>query len=215
PCTDIHLFLARGVASYSNSFLPTLSNSLCTSLPQNITCSYQDIVYPASLDDYCDSVLQGVMAGNQTVTEYAKRCPESQIVLVGHSQGAQVVGDIVAGGGGVVEKLGCKQAGSVGINPGSEVGKQIKAIVLFGDPRHVNSAPYNIGSGSDFNGLFPRTSNSLSLLNSWIPHIRSYCNFGDPYCAFASQIDATDSTQHHNYEDKWMTDAVKFIKSEL
>lgn len=36
------------------------------------------------------------------MTAYAERCPEAKLVLSGYSQGANIVGDLLGGGGGVI-----------------------------------------------------------------------------------------------------------------
>ena len=56
--------------------------------------------YPASVIDplYPDSVTDGVNALITLVTNYESACPGSKIVLVGFSQGGNVITDALAGG---------------------------------------------------------------------------------------------------------------------
>ncbi|PBP28530.1 acetylxylan esterase [Diplocarpon rosae] len=53
--------------------------------------------YPATLTDYLNSEASGVSAMTKLIQDYAVRCPESKMALMGYSQGAQVVGDIMCG----------------------------------------------------------------------------------------------------------------------
>ncbi|MBE7180130.1 MAG: cutinase family protein, partial [Terriglobus roseus] len=72
---------------------------IVTSVQAQLTGSTSEgVVYPASLDQPASNN-QG--NGNMTaqVTAYSKACPNSKIVLMGYSQGAQVLGDVVSGGG--------------------------------------------------------------------------------------------------------------------
>lgn len=55
------------------------------------------VVYPATLDNYQSSEAQGVTAMMGLVNDYASRCPNSKIVLMGYSQGAQVTADVLCG----------------------------------------------------------------------------------------------------------------------
>lgn len=56
-----------------------------------------NIVYPATLDNYADSVAQGVADAKQRVGDYAAMCPDTAIVLLGWSQGGQVMTELLAG----------------------------------------------------------------------------------------------------------------------
>jgi acetylxylan esterase len=97
-CTSVHIFLARGTGEPYPGRQSTLTSAICSKLP---SCDYEDIVYPASnVPSYCVSVQGGKMNGTAQILAYAERCPSSKLVLSGYSQGGQVVGDILGGGGG-------------------------------------------------------------------------------------------------------------------
>lgn len=55
------------------------------------------VVYPATLTDYVASEQSGVAAMQVLIQDYATRCPDSKMALMGYSQGAQVAGDIMCG----------------------------------------------------------------------------------------------------------------------
>jgi cutinase len=118
PCKPITIIFARGTAEPGNvgllagpPFFGALGNLLN---PSNI--AVQGVDYPASIPGY---LVGGSPDGStkfaQLVGQAAAQCPQTQIVVGGYSQGAQVVHN------------GLKQV------PGN-VAAQIKAAVLFGDP---------------------------------------------------------------------------------
>jgi hypothetical protein len=112
-CSVVHVFLIRGTNDpYPGRQLPT-AEGIC----ENWDCSWSNIEYPAVFNDYCESVETGIANLGKAVADYATRCPDSKIVLSGHSQGGQVVGDYLGGGGGNMSSLGCAQQTSKGISP--------------------------------------------------------------------------------------------------
>ena len=97
-CADVHFVLARGTTeSY-----PGTPYSLASLVAQNTTLrtNYENIIYPAVSEDTSDSYFIGRAAVGAQMTAYARRCPQSQIVVLSYSQGALIVGDALAGGGG-------------------------------------------------------------------------------------------------------------------
>lgn len=46
----------------------------------------ESIDYPASFENYTESVSEGVDAMGEALTRYAERCPDSKVVLMGYSQ---------------------------------------------------------------------------------------------------------------------------------
>lgn len=112
-CSAVHVFLVRGTNEpYPGRQLPT-AEAIC----KDWDCSWSNIEYPAVFNDYCDSAETGIANLGKAVTDYATRCPDSKIVLSGHSQGGQVVGDYLGGGGGNASS--CIQETSKGISPGT------------------------------------------------------------------------------------------------
>lgn len=103
-CHNVHIMVARGswetYDSDENRQDGLLVPAICAS---HSSCGYEDIVYPAILENStisCDgSENEGVLNGLNQLEEYASACPNSQIILTGYSQGAQVVGDMIGSGG--------------------------------------------------------------------------------------------------------------------
>ena len=103
-CNDIRVFSARG----SNEPYPGRGGAMLGILCQlfedtGVTCDYEDIVYPANISYsgyFCQSANVGALAFRDQMTTYVERCPDSKLVLMGYSQGASIVGDVLGGGGG-------------------------------------------------------------------------------------------------------------------
>jgi hypothetical protein len=93
--TGIHMIIARASTEHPGpGIIAAVATSVQNSLPGSDS---EAVVYPATLTDYLNSEASGVAAMKDLVTSYAERCPESKIALLGYSQGAQVIGDVVCG----------------------------------------------------------------------------------------------------------------------
>lgn len=97
-CADIHFMLARG----TTEDYPGTTYSMAELVAENTTLStnYENIIYPAVSETESDSYFIGRAAVGSQVNRYAADCPNSRIVLISYSQGAMIVGDALAGGGG-------------------------------------------------------------------------------------------------------------------
>lgn len=95
-CDPIHYIIARGTTEGYPGSLGSLVDILLAKYPDS---HYEDIVYPATQETTTDSYWEGLANGTQQIKSYADKCPDSKIVLMGYSQGALVVGDLLAGGG--------------------------------------------------------------------------------------------------------------------
>ena len=115
------------------------------------TVSRAAVSYPATLNNYNNSSLQGINALKTQLTNLVNSCPSTKVVLMGYSQGAHVVGDVLGGG----------QGGSLGTATppiAANISSHVVAVATFGDPRHVASGPnFNAGT-STRNGRFPRSA---------------------------------------------------------
>lgn len=95
-CDHIHYVIARGTTEGYPGSLGSLVDILLAKFPNS---NYEDIIYPATQETSTDSYWEGLANGTQQIKNYADNCPDSKIVLMGYSQGALVVGDLLAGGG--------------------------------------------------------------------------------------------------------------------
>ncbi|KAK6341454.1 hypothetical protein TWF696_008528 [Orbilia brochopaga] len=134
--------------------------------------------YPARLEGYPQSAAIGAAALKKILAKQITQCPRQKIVLLGYSQGAQVIGDTISGGGG----------GQMGeLIPGLDAASidRITAVVLMGDPRHSAAEEFQFGTATknDGDGVFPRTPEQIAILNKYKKKISSYCNSKDALCA--------------------------------
>ena len=127
PCDDVHMFLARG----NNEPYPGRQGKMVELICQDLSgsCGYEDLVYSALYTDlYCQTVYDGVVAGFTQLSAYANRCPSSKLILLGYSQGAQIVTDILAGGGATLYN-GCVQPDTPALDRSTAPGNMGKFVV--------------------------------------------------------------------------------------
>lgn len=206
-CKDVHIFLAKGNNEPYPGRQGKLAGAICSGLK---SCDYEDIQFQNALEDpFCDSVTEGVKNGIKQITAYNKKCPDSKLVVSGYSQGGQVVGDILGGGGGVFFQ-NCVEPDLQGLNPKTLPGSKIVAAMVFGDTRHTKDQPYNVLSGKGKDGLFPRPAGMLENLASYGDVFRNYCVETDPICAKGDEVET-----HLNYFDVFTDDVAAWVKERV
>ncbi|RPA80867.1 alpha/beta-hydrolase [Ascobolus immersus RN42] len=238
-CSDVHFFLARGSNEKYPGFLGETVDVVCDEVEtreKSLSCDYEDVIYPAALGSgYCDSVEQGITALGQRVRSYARRCPESKLVLLGFSQGAVVVGDALSGvSGGASPLSNCEfPVIAPSITKTRAGGKNIVAVVSYGDPRHnanqkSNAADGNgfysldpfgdsLSYGAQYDGQRPRNTAEIDAMDPFHEQVLSFCNYGDPICATVTNTDPNDYTYHTAaaYRGTPVEKASKFISSRI
>ncbi|KAF5572015.1 acetylxylan esterase 2 [Fusarium pseudoanthophilum] len=206
-CKDVHIFLAKGNNEPYPGRQGKLAGAICSGLK---SCDYEDIQFQNALEDpFCNSVTEGVKNGIKQITAYNKKCPDSKLVVSGYSQGGQVVGDILGGGGGVFFQ-NCVEPDLQGLNPKTLPGSKIVAAMVFGDTRHTKDQPYNVLSGKGKDGLFPRPAGMLENLASYGDVFRNYCVETDPICAKGDEVET-----HLNYFDVFTDDVAAWVKERV
>lgn len=96
-CTDLHIFLARGWNEGYPGRQQLVIDATCNGLS---SCDYEDILFDASNPQgYPAAVEEGRLSGASQVKAYSEKCPDSKIVLSGYSEGANVVGNVLADSG--------------------------------------------------------------------------------------------------------------------
>ncbi|KAI1801273.1 carbohydrate esterase family 5 protein [Daldinia bambusicola] len=206
-CEDVHFFIARGSVEPYPGRQVDLVSRVCEGLS---SCGYEDIIYPATYENYCDSAFAGVTNGTAQIKAYVESCPESKLVLTGYSQGGHVVGDILGGGGGRVQD--CTQKTSTPLSPETSPGNKIVAVTFFGDVRHTASQSYNLGTGADGNGIWPRSGSRLESLNKFSELLHSWCFADDPVCGGRN---GTDYNWHTAYFNATTPEAAAWVKTKL
>ncbi|KAL6921525.1 hypothetical protein ACHAPO_004780 [Fusarium lateritium] len=206
-CRDVHVFLAKGNNEPYPGRQGVLAKAICDGYK---SCDYEDIIFNNPLEaPFCDSVTEGVVNGKKQITEYNKKCPKSKLIVSGYSQGGQVVGDILGGGGGVFFQ-DCVEDNIAGLSPDSRPGSSIVAAMVFGDTRHTADQPYNVLSGVGKNGLFPRPADQLANLAGYGDVFHAYCVATDPICA-----QGKDVKTHLNYFDVFTEEAADWVKERV
>ncbi|XVQ86457.1 cutinase family protein [Microbispora siamensis] len=121
--------------------------------------------------DYWESIDFGSLILNRYLDQEIDRCPAQRIILLGYSQGAHLVGDMLPKYW-VDEKFR----------------SHIAAVVLFGDPRFNPDSPIDReNTSSKLMGIWPsfNFSSPRIVSSAWFGNTRSYCSDGDWICNFS------------------------------
>jgi hypothetical protein len=104
----------------------------------------------------------------------ASACAGTRFILAGYSQGANVVGDALAG----------KGRGAPAVS--AALAKRVDAVLLFGDPTFTAGEPFNITDGNR-SGVFARGKGKLSAVAD---RTESFCNANDQFCQGGTSLAA-------------------------
>ncbi|ORY57582.1 acetylxylan esterase [Pseudomassariella vexata] len=198
-CPNIHVFGARETTvpqGYGTS--QGLVNMVTQAYPGSTA---EAIVYPACGGQsscggvsYENSATQGTAAVVGAVTSLNQRCPNTKIVLIGYSQGGQIMDNALCGGAGAT-LTGAALA-------------SVKVAIFMGDPHNVNGLPYNVGTCQA--GGFAARPSGFQCSPASPSIIQSYCDSTDPYCC-----NGNDANSHQQYVNKYGQQALTFIKGKL
>ncbi|CEI64479.1 unnamed protein product [Fusarium venenatum] len=122
-------------------------------------------------DPYKPSQTEGVRALTEVVQQYVARCPRTKMIILGFSQGAHIIADVMCGASSV---------GFPATNPQPlNITNKIAAIVLMGDPSTTKGQAFHVGS-SKGDGIFPHQKPNRCHYVSG--KAVSFCDVGDPFC---------------------------------
>jgi hypothetical protein len=194
-CTDFEIIAVRGTLEPGTvGALSGLAKAITDGTAHSVKT--YGLPYPAS-SDWVKSAQKGINQLAAQLAGQSKACPKQKFVLLGYSQGAWVVGDALAGGGG-------------GVAPavGKALGKKVAAIILYGDPRFRASEPYTRGThAANVNGLIPR---EVGGLKAYASRIRSYCDSDDTICQNGAK-----GNGHFRYFQTETAKAASFVLSKI
>jgi acetylxylan esterase len=200
-CAAVNIITARASTEAPGE---GITGSLVTQIVNTSTqtVSREAVVYPATLTNYASSESQGVTNAEQELTTAVQNCPNQKQVLLGYSQGAEVTMDVITGNpevGGTVAPVS------------TSISSHVVALANFGDPGHVVSQPWDLGTATR-NGLFPRSTSQLQLLSAFggSTKIASWCDSGDPYCASGANLNV-----HLTYLNRYQNAAASFVLSKI
>ncbi len=151
-------------------------------------------VHIGSLGAYTGSVKAGSAILRQAIRDEERLCSNLKLVLVGYSQGAQVVADVYE------RDLAAAQR------------KRIVGVVVFGDP-YFNPDDTAVAAGSydpTRHGILGTRASYPTNANG---RVFSICHGRDPICQGPGRV---AFSQHTNYErDPWVTIAAARVAAEL
>ncbi|KAK3345866.1 cutinase-domain-containing protein, partial [Lasiosphaeria hispida] len=205
-CPSVHIFGAR-----ETTVSPGYGTSLTVvNLIKNAYAgaTSDPITYPACGGQsscggiaYGASAAQGTTAVATAVNSLNQRCPNTQIVLVGYSQGGQIMENAVCGGPDTGSSI------TTTIPPISAAAlNMVKAVILMGSPRYVAGLSYNVGTCAT-QGFAARPKGYTCASGA---KIQNYCDSPDPYCCTGS-----DQATHQGYGTKYGQAALTFVRAKL
>lgn len=158
--------------------------------------------YPATIGWGGTAYLGSLNTGRDRLAAEIRRlaslCPSSKLVLIGYSQGAHVIGDVMSNSN--PEGLTSTQR------------SKVAAVFLTGDPVRRPNEPHNRGTGAGGGVLIDRGAGQMSSLGS---RIQSYCYYGDNVCD-APRAASNGATIHGSYGNSTLRSyAASFILSKL
>ncbi|KAJ5126572.1 hypothetical protein N7448_007351 [Penicillium atrosanguineum] len=205
-CPSIHIFGARETtasAGYGSS--STVVNEVLSAYSGSTA---EAIVYPAcggqsscGSISYSSSVTEGIQAVASAVNSFNSQCPQAKIVLVGYSQGGEIMDAALCGGG--VPNQGYT---NTAVPLTSSAVNQIKAAIFMGDPLFRAGLSYDVGTCAA--GGFDERPVGFNCPSA--NKIQSYCDASDPYCCNGS-----NAATHQGYGAEYGAQALTFIKNKL
>ncbi|KAK3361858.1 cutinase-domain-containing protein [Lasiosphaeria ovina] len=206
-CPAVHVFGARETTvspGYGTSSV--VVNLVLNAYPGSTS---EAIVYPACGGQsscggvsYGNSASQGTTAVANAVNTFHTQCPSTQLVLVGYSQGGQIMDNAYCGGPDTGSGI---SSSTVPISASAL--NMIKAVILMGNPRYVAGLSYDVGTCAA-QGFAPRPGGYMCPSGG--AKIQNYCDAADPYCCTGS-----DQATHQGYGTKYGQQALTFIKAKL
>ncbi|KAG6261892.1 hypothetical protein E4U49_003536 [Claviceps purpurea] len=199
-CLPVHMMAARGSLEASGTgILQSLVQEISKRHPSS---TVEPIDYPAGMEDYDVSVTAGTQAVKKQITSYVERCPKSQVVLLGFSQGAHITGDALCGGTAL-------DTGVFTPPLSHDISSHISAVVWYGDPRHVPGKSFNKGNATT-DGMFVREGANQSC-DKYSDILASYCDDGDAFCATTGD----NLIVHVTYPERYDEMAAEFVNEKL
>jgi len=199
-CAQVNIIVARASTEAQGE---GITGNLASQVQSNSaqTVSTEAVVYPATLNNYASSESQGVQNAEQELSTAVSNCPNQKQVLMGYSQGANVVLDVVTGNAEVHPSTVVGPASSTNLS-------HVVAIVGMGDPGNVVKQAWDLGTDTTTNGTFPRSSTQLQALTNFGAgtSTRSWCDTGDPFCAGGNNLNT-----HLTYLNRYQNAAASFV----
>jgi cutinase len=180
-CAEIRIIGVRGSTEpqSGSGLLKPIGDALAAA--HRVHTAYVELEYPATIRSFIppaeidlgESPSIGVTNLVNGLNESAVRHPGRCFVLLGYSQGAQVVGDALIPPS---QRICGQEAGEIS----TAASDRIVAVLLFGDPRFTKGEPFNAGTfDPDREGLSPRPAGAL---DRYAGRLQNYCARNDVTC---------------------------------
>jgi hypothetical protein len=148
-CAAVHYIVVRASTEPpGQGIIGTLATLSSTRFPGS---TVEALDYPAVLSPYNSSSYNGTLELTKRLKDYVDKCSSAKVVLMGYSQGAHVVGDVLCGGGE-----------NPNLGPDSppidkKYADKVVAMVQMGDPRFMVKKSFDVGSATEGGVSYTRT----------------------------------------------------------
>ncbi len=144
PCAVVDIISARGSTEAEGAGkIGAVAEEVQKAV--KATVATRAVKYKASLIPYEPSVQEGDKAIKAELEEELAKCPGQKILLLGYSQGAQIVGDVLGGGGGTPTFFGQKD-GTETPPAAKSATEQVVGVIQYGDPRRIPGQSFDVGT---------------------------------------------------------------------
>ncbi|GAB3965019.1 hypothetical protein GCM10029978_026810 [Actinoallomurus acanthiterrae] len=167
-CADVDVVVARGTFEPGTLGL-IVGDPVYSAVQQKVTSkttSSYPVNYPANLDVYSNpnSAQKGNADLVDHVTKQAAACPNQRFILVGYSQGANVVDNSIG-----ISSDGAVVGGAIVATIPASIEPRVAAVLLFGNPIRA------IGK---------------SVTGTYASRTDDFCANGDPVCGAGTDVSA-------------------------
>ncbi|CAG7561338.1 unnamed protein product [Fusarium equiseti] len=164
-----HIIVARGsLEPQGSGLMGAVAQQIMLRIPNS---DISPLKYPAIFEPYISSQTKGVRTLAKVVRDYATLCPKTKMILLGYSQGAHVVADVICG----ASSIGFPATKPLPLN----ITSKVAAVVLMGDPSTTKGQEFHVGS-SQGDGVLPRHNPDGCRCVSG--KTISFGDAGDPFC---------------------------------
>jgi len=134
--TGLHIIVARGSSEEPGmGRAGVVAGNITLEIPGSDSVG---VDYPATFSAYDDSKSEGSSEMAHMVFDYKKQCPDTKIALIGFSQGAHALMDLLC-------NTDIEEGYTLPAERVDEFWQNVVAAVAFGDPSHSPGHPWNAG----------------------------------------------------------------------
>lgn len=214
-CSRIQIIAACGTYQSGYGTLESLVDSMKGAIPGSSSVALEYPAASSAQTPYRESVQAGVTNMTRYIEYFVDGCPNTQLLLVGYSQGAQVSLTSLCGWQASADTTVAFPSSDA---LPSKYSGAIIGVVSFGDPTHNYPTSFDKGT-STHAGIFPRAVGECAAYSS---KIASWCNIGDTFCDDCPPVGAgapnprgCDPNVHLEYPQTDSEIAMEFVLSKV